>query len=74
MVIPTTRKRQNWLKATLEYVEGHEAVKGSSKEIKKPKRYSSYVAYITKFIEVEPFTFQEVEHEEVWNKVMQGEY
>ena len=57
MVIPTTRKRPNCLKSTLEDVEGHEAVKGSSKESKKSKRYSGYAAYITKFIEVEPFIF-----------------
>ena len=73
MVIPTTRKRPNWLKATLEDAEGHEAAKGLSRESKKPKRYSDYVAYITKLIEAEPSTFQEVEHEEVWKKAMQEE-
>ena len=66
MVIPTTRKRPNWLKPTLEDVEGHEAAKGSSRESKKPKSYSGYAAYITKLIEAEPSTFQDVEHEEVW--------
>lgn len=54
VVIPTTRKRPNWLKATLEDVEGHEAAKGSFRESKRPKRYSGYAAYMTKLIEVEP--------------------
>jgi len=65
VVIPTTRKRQNWLKSTLEDVDGHEDVKGPSREIKKPKRYSGYARYMTKLIKVEPSTFQEDEHEEV---------
>ena len=62
MVIPTTRKRPNWLKATLEDVEEHEDAKGTFKESKKPKKYSSYVAYITKLIKAEPSTFKEVAH------------
>ena len=70
VVIPTTRKRPYCLRDTLEDVEGHEVVKGSSKESKKPKRYSGYAAYMTKLIEIEPSTFQEVEHEEVWKKAM----
>lgn len=74
MVIPTTRERPNWLKATLEDAEGHDTVKGSSKESKKPKRYSGYAAYITKLIEIEPSTFQEAEHEEVWKKIIQEKY
>lgn len=74
MVIPTTRKMQNWLRTTLQDAEGHEAAKGSSRECRKPKRYSGYAAYMTKLIKAEPSTFQEVEHEEVWKKAMQEEY
>jgi len=56
VVVPTTRKRPNWLKATLEDLEGHETAKSSFRESKKPKRYSGYAAYMTKSIEVEPPT------------------
>ena len=65
---------ENWLKSTVKYDEGHEVAKGSSRESKKLKRYSGYVSYMTKLIEVEPSTFKEVEHEEVWKKAMQEEY
>lgn len=74
MVIPATTKRPYWLRSTLEDVEGHEVAKGPSRESKKPKRYSGYAAYMTKLIEAEPSTFQEVEHEEIWKKAMQEEY
>ena len=70
MVVANTRNKPNWLKATLEDAEGHEAAKGSFRESKKPKRYSGYVAYMTKLIEVKPSTFKEAEHEEVWKKAM----
>ena len=62
MIISNTRKRQNWLKATLEDVEGHGATKGIFRERKRQKRYSRYAAYMTRLIEVEPFTFEEVAH------------
>jgi hypothetical protein len=51
MIIPETRKRPNWLKATLEDVEGHGAAKGTFRESKRPKRYSGYATYMTKLIE-----------------------
>ncbi|MCY6488385.1 hypothetical protein, partial [Actinobacillus pleuropneumoniae] len=43
-IIPETRKRPNWLKATLEYDEGHGAAKGTFRERKIPKKYSRYSA------------------------------
>lgn len=70
MVIPSTRKTPNWLKATLEDVEGHGAVKGTFRERKRPKRYSGYVAYMIKLIEAKPSTFEEVVHQEVRKKDM----
>ena len=49
-IIPKTKKRPNWLKATLEDVEGHGATKGTFGEIKIPKRYSGYATYTKKLI------------------------
>ena len=74
MIIPDTRRRPNWLKATLEDVEGHGATKGTFRERKRPKRYSGYAAYITKLIDAEPTTFEEAAHQEEWKKAMQEEY
>ena len=72
MVVLTTRKRPNWLTCTLEDVEGHDTVEGSSRESNKLMRYYGYVAYMTKLIEVEPSTLKDFEHEEVWKKSMQA--
>jgi len=49
--IPERNKRQNWLKATLDDVEGQGATKGSFRERKRPKRYAGYGTYMTKLIE-----------------------
>eukprot|EP00253_Pinus_taeda_P022805 PITA_22805 len=74
VVIPETRKRPNWLKSTLLDAEGHGAAQGSFRESKRPKKYSGYVAYMTKLIEAEPSTFEEdVEHRE-WKDAMNEEY
>jgi len=51
VVISITRRRQNWLKTILEDVEWHGATKGTFRESKRPKRYSGYVAYMTRIIE-----------------------
>jgi len=40
VIIPKTRKRPNWLKATLEDAKGHGATKGTFRERKRSKRYS----------------------------------
>ena len=74
MVIPSTRKRPNWLKATLEDAEGHGVAKGTFRERKRLKRYSGYAAYMTRLIEAEPSTFEEATHQKVWKKYMQEEY
>ena len=42
IVVPEIRKGPTWLRSTLEEVEGHVAPNGTSKEIKKPKRFFSY--------------------------------
>jgi len=74
VMIPDRRKRPNWLKDTLENAKGHEVVKGTFREGKRTKRYSGYVAYMTKLIEAKPNTFEEAAHQEVWKKAMQEEY
>ena len=74
VVIPETRKRPNWLKSTLLDAEGHGVVKGSFRESKKPKRYSGYVAYMTKLIEAEPSIFEEVVNNQEWKYAMNEEY
>jgi len=69
-----SKKRPNWLKPTLEDVEGHGTTKGTFGERKRPKKYSGYATYITKLIEAKLTTFEEVIHEEKWKKATQEEY
>jgi len=64
------RKRPNWLKSTLQHAEGHATTKGTFREIKKPKRYSGYATYMTKLIEAEPSTFEEVVNHQEWKDAM----
>jgi hypothetical protein len=54
-----TRKRPYWLWNTLQEVEGHATPKGSLRERKRPHKFSSYVASMSKIIDSEPSTFEE---------------
>ena len=60
VIILENRKRPNWLKSTLQDAEGHAVATCTFKESKKPKRYSGYASYMTKLIEAEPSTLEEV--------------
>ena len=49
-------------------------MKNSFRENKKPKRYFGYFAYVTKLIEAEPSTFEEVVNHQEWKDAMNEEY
>ena len=74
MIIQTTRKRPNWLKLHYKMPKDMEAPMGTFRESRRPKRYSSYAAYMTKLIQVEPSTFEEAVQQEFWKKAMHEEY
>ena len=46
-----SRKRPRWAQQTLQDVEGSEALHGTSREIKRPHRFSSYVALMSHIID-----------------------
>ena len=69
-----SRKRSNWFKYTLLYVEGHGLAKGAFGESKNRKRDFRYATYMTKIIEVEPSTLEEVLKNQEWKYSMNGEY
>jgi hypothetical protein len=52
--VAITRKRPTWLQNNLQEAEGHAAPKGSFRESKRPHRFSSYVALMSKLIDSEP--------------------
>lgn len=55
-------------------MEGHATSDGTSKEVKKPKRFSNYVALMTKLIDEEPSTYEEGASQKVWKEAMNEEY
>jgi hypothetical protein len=69
-----TRKRSAWLWDTLEKAEGHATPKGSFRESKRPRRFSSYVALMRKIIDAEPSTFEEATKHQEWKDSMVEEY
>lgn len=69
----TSRKRPLCLKATLEDVEKHIALKGSFHESKKPNRYQRYLAAMSTIVQSKPCTFEEVVKQQVWKDAMNEE-
>ena len=55
-IVPKTKKRPTWLEATLQDVERLKVLEGTFKKSKRPKRFSSYAAYMTKLLYEEPTT------------------
>jgi hypothetical protein len=47
-------KRPAWARQTLQEEEGHKAPQGTTRESKRPKRFSSYFSAMTHIIESEP--------------------
>jgi hypothetical protein len=70
VIVPKTRKRLAWLEATLQEAERLKAPSGTFKESKNPKRFSNYVACMTKIINEEPATFEEATQKKQWKEAM----
>jgi hypothetical protein len=72
--MPKNKKRLAWLEATLQDAERIKVPEGTSRKTKRPKRFSSYVAYMTKLLDEEPTTFEEVAKKEQWKESMAKEH
>jgi hypothetical protein len=72
--VTVTEKRTTWLRNTLQEAEKHAALSGSFIESRKPRKFSSYVALMSKTIESEPSTYEEVAKQQVWKDAMMEEY
>jgi hypothetical protein len=72
--IPKSKKRPAWLEATLQEVERLKAPDGTFRKSKKPKRFSSYAACMTKIIDEEPNTFEEAVQKKQWKEAMTEEH
>eukprot|EP00253_Pinus_taeda_P029049 PITA_29049 len=73
VIVPKICKKPSWLRKNLQEAEGH-TTKGTFRESKRLKRYYGYVAYITKLIEVEPSSYEDVAKHQEWTNAMQEEY
>jgi hypothetical protein len=58
----------------LQEAEGHAAPKGSFRESKRPHKFSTYVALMSKIIDSEPSTFEEAAKQQMWKDVMMEGY
>jgi hypothetical protein len=72
--MPKNKKRPAWLEATLQDAERIKVPEGTSRKTKRPKRFSSYAAYMTKLLDEEPTTFEEVAKKGQWKEAMAEEH
>jgi hypothetical protein len=73
-IIPKTKKQLAWLEATLQDAEIIKVLEGTSRKSKRPKRFSSYAAYMTKLLDEEPTTFEKTAQKGQWKEAMAEEY
>jgi hypothetical protein len=72
--ITVGHKRPAWARQTLQEAEGHKAPQGTTRESKRPKRFSSYLSAMTHIIDSEPSCHGEASGEQVWQDAMTEEY
>jgi hypothetical protein len=72
--ITVGHKRSTWAQQTLQEAEGHAAPQGTSRESKRPKRFSNYFSAMSHIIDFEPSCCGEAPGEQVWQDAMTEEY
>jgi hypothetical protein len=72
--IPKSKKRPAWLEATLQDAERIKVPEGTSRKSKRPKRFSSYAAYMKKLLDEEPTTVEEGAKKGQWKQAMAEEH
>jgi hypothetical protein len=73
-IVPKNKKRPAWLEATLQDAKRLKVPEGTFRKSKRPKRFSSYAAYMTKLLDEEPTTFEEAIQKEKWKEAMTEEH
>jgi hypothetical protein len=72
--IAIRHKRPTWARKTLQEAEGYKAPQGTTRESKRPKRFSSYLSVMTHIIDSESNCHGEASGEQVWQDAMIEEY
>jgi hypothetical protein len=67
-------KRHVWAQQTLQEAEEHVVPQGTSRESKRPKRFSSYFSAMSHIIGSDPSSHGEAIGEQVWKDAMTEEY
>jgi hypothetical protein len=68
------KRKPAWLQNSTEEEERSKIPRRSGRESKRPDRFSSYTALMSKLIDVEPATFEEAISQQVWKDAMVEEY
>jgi hypothetical protein len=73
-IVPKTKKILSWLEDTLQDAERLKVLEGTFRKSKRPKRFSSYAAYMTNILDEEPTTFEEAVQKEQWKEATMEEH
>lgn len=68
------KKRPLWARKMIKEAEDHATPKGTFRESKRPKRFSSYVALMNNIINSEPVSVTEACRHQAWKDAMTEEY
>ena len=72
--ITVGHKRPAWAQQTLQKAEGHTTPQGTTRERKRPKRFSSYLSAMNHIIDSKPSCHGEASGEKLWKDSMTEEY
>jgi hypothetical protein len=74
VIIPKIRKRPAWLETTLQEAKKHKASTCTFRQMKKPKRVTSYAALMTILVNEKSSSFEEAIKKKEWKEAMMEEY
>ena len=63
---PSNKRRPSWLRDTVKDVERHIAPRGAFRGSKKSNRYQGYLAAMSRIVQSEHGSFEEVVKHQVW--------
>ena len=68
------KRNPSWDREIIQYAERYGAPEGSSRQSKKPKPFSSYVALMCDLVDKEPTCLQAIVQKKEWVEAMTEEY
>jgi U3 small nucleolar RNA-associated protein 14 len=68
------KRKPSWARELIQDGEKYGAPEGTMRQVKKPKPFSSYMAFMCDLIEKEPTCFEEAIQKKEWADAMTEEY